>query len=171
MMTLHPTPRECSLLAKMGLLGLMGLALAGCHEVIGDRNVEGETRVENKIKTLDRGVLAGKVPDAAIQVSDDLFMIPAGLDEEGCEMFKPHSASGNPVKTAFYFRQADGGFGIARDPAVCKVEMTSMEPDEDGCERYRAVPVNADLPVENDVIYFRTADGGYSARKPLENCG
>lgn len=154
----------------MGLLGLMGLGLVGCHDLIGDRNAEGAAGVEDKVKKLNSGALSGKIPDVAIPVSDDLFMIPAGLDEDGCETFKPHSAGGNPVKTALYFRQADGGFGIARDAAVCKVELTSMGPDEDGCERYRAMPVNADLPMENEVIYYRKPDDSYSAWKPKESC-
>lgn len=158
-------------LPKLGLLGLMGLALVGCQDVLSDRNAEGEASVEEKIRKLDSGGIEKKLPEMAIQVSDDLFMIPAGLDEDGCETFNPFSTSDNPVKTAIHFRQADGGFGIAHDPAVCKVEMTSMGPDEDGCERYRAVPVNADLPIDNEVIYYKTADGSYSASRPEDSCG
>ena len=170
MMTLHPTRRQNMSLPKLGLLGLMGLSLVGCQEVIGERNADGATSVEDKIRNLNSGALEERVRDVAIPVSDDLLMIPTGLDDDGCETFKPHSVSGNPVKTAIYYRQADGGFGIARDPAVCKVEMISMGPDDDGCERYRAVSTHADLILENEVIYYRSNDGGYSALRPKDSC-
>ncbi len=170
MMTLYAVRRKYRLLPKLGLLGLLGLSLAGCQDVIGDRNAEGAASVEDKIRNLNKGAIEERIKEVAIPVSDDLLMIPSGLDDDGCETFKPHSVSGNPVKTAIYYRQADGGFGIARDPAVCKVEMTSMGPDEDGCERYRAVPASSDLPVTYEVVYYGAADGGYSAVKPRENC-
>lgn len=118
----------------------------------------------------ESGAMEEKLREVAIPVGGDLFMIPAGLDEDGCEMFRPY-ATDNPVKTAIHYRQADGSFDIARDPAVCRVEMTPIGPDQDGCERYRAVPVNADLPVENEVVYYKTADGAYAARKPEDSCG
>lgn len=170
MTTLHPMQRNLMSLPKWGLIGLMGLTLAGCQDVIGGHNAEGAASVEDKIKNLSRGGIGGKVPEVAIQVSDDLFMIPTGLDEDGCEMFKPHSTSDNPVKTAIYYRQADGGFGIARDLAVCKVDMVPMEPDDDGCERYRALPVNASVAIENEVYYYKAADDSYTASKPVNRC-
>ncbi|MEM8948551.1 MAG: hypothetical protein AAGA21_13770 [Pseudomonadota bacterium] len=153
------------------MVGLLGLTLVGCQEMSEWRSAEGGGTVsaEDKIQSLDGG-RDGTVPEMAIQVSDDLFMIPTGVDEDGCETFTPFSTSDNPVKTAVHFRQADGGFGIARDPDVCRVEMLAMEPDDDGCERYRAQPVNADLPVENEVIYYRTADDSYKAWKPKSSC-
>lgn len=170
LMTLHPTRRKHMSLPKLGLLGLMGLSLIGCQDVIGDHNAEGAASVEDKIRNLNRGVIGERIKEVAIPVSDDLLMMPTGLDDDGCETFRPHSVSDNPVKTAIYYRQAEGGFGIAYDPAVCKVEMTSMGPDDDGCERYRAVPVRADLILENEVVYYRSADGGYSALRPRDSC-
>ncbi|MGI9488760.1 MAG: hypothetical protein ACR2RF_23325 [Geminicoccaceae bacterium] len=170
MMTLHPTRRHNMSLLKLGLLGLMGLSLAGCQELIGDRNTEGAANVEDKIRNLNSGAIEERIREVAIPVSDDLLMIPTGLDDDGCETFKPHSVSGNPVRTAIYYRQSDGGFGITRDPAVCKVEMISMGPDDDGCERYRAVPTRVDLVLENEVTYYRSADGGYSAMRPRDSC-
>ena len=169
-MTLHPKRRRHMSLPKLGLISLMGLSLAGCQELIGDRNGEGAASVEDKIRNVNKGAIEERIREVAIPVSDDLLMIPTGLDDDGCETFKPHSVGGNPVKTAIYYRQADGGFGIARDPAACKVEMTSMGPDQDGCERYRAVPISTDLPVEDEVIYYRTADGSYSASRPEDSC-
>ena len=170
-MALHSSRRHHLSLSRCGLIGLLGLTLVGCQEVGEWRSADGEgaVSVEDKIKGLDGG-LEGKVPETAIQVSDDLFMIPTGLDDDGCETFKPFSTSDNPVKTAIHYRQADGGFGIARDPEVCSVEMVPIEPDDDGCERYRAQPVNADLPVENEVIYYRSADDGYKVWKPKSVC-
>ncbi|MEM7041226.1 MAG: hypothetical protein AAF543_00300 [Pseudomonadota bacterium] len=144
----------------------MGLALAGCQDLVGNTNDDGAQVLES----LDSGGLSDRLRKVAIQVGDDFFMIPTGLDEDGCETFKPHSAN-NPVKAAIYYRQADGTFGIARDPDICKVEMTSIGPDADGCERFRAVPVNADLPVEQEVIYYQAGDGGFSPRKPRASCG
>ncbi len=170
-MTLHPTRRRFVLTPKLGLLGLMVLPLIGCQDMLGDGNTEGAASVEDKIRNLDSGLIEERVREVAIQVSDDLFMIPTGLDDDGCETFKPHSTGGNPVKTAIHFRQAEGGFGIAHDPAVCKVEMTSMGPDEDGCERYRAAPVNADLPLEDEIVYYKAADASFSALKPRGSCG
>lgn len=123
-----------------------------------------------KPEGIDRGAIVDHVRSTGIPVSDDLFMIPTGIDDEGCETFNPFSEN-NLVTTAVHHRQADGSFGIARDPAVCRVEMMAMGPDDTGCERYRAVPVNKDLLMENEVVYYRLADGGYSPRKPKSSCG
>lgn len=165
----HDMRRKRPAFCRAGLLGLMGLTLIGCQELAADRSVE-ETATVGKLSSPDPEAMAAMLEEIGIPVAGDLFMIPAGLDEEGCETFNPHSA-GNPVKAALHYRQADGTFGIARDPAVCAVEMTAIGPDEDGCERYRAVPVNSDLPVQHEVVYYRTAEGTYSARKPEGSCG
>ena len=109
-------------------------------------------------------------PLASIPVGEDLVMIPSGIDEDGCEMFRPRSAN-SPVKTAIHYRQADGGFGIARDPALCAVEMTAIGVDDEGCERYRAVPLNPELPpLAQEIVYYKTAEGRYLARKPRDAC-
>ena len=151
------------------MVGLIGLALAGCQDFVGEHHDDGAAGVE-KLESLDSGGLSARLREIAIQVGDDLYMIPTGLDEDACETFKPHSAS-NPVKAAIHYRQADGTFGIARDPGICKVEMTPIGPDQDGCERFRAVPVNADLTVGHEVVYYQEADGSFSPRKPETSCG
>lgn|GEM_PF-2130641 len=148
---------------KAGLLALMALALVGCQDLM--TNDEGEW-----VSAVDKTERQKSRKASSIRIGDDLFMIPSGVDDQGCEMFKPRSAN-NLVKTALHFRQADGGFGIARDPAICRVEMTSIGPDEEGCERYHAVPLNPDLPsLANEIVYYRTTDGRYSARKPRDGC-
>lgn len=153
---------------RIGRLGLIALAmvgaLVGCQDLHVGHSGEGTGEVE-KPERSDVRAKAGMIP-----VSDDLFMIPSGLDEDSCEMFRPFSAN-NPVKAAIHYRQADGSFGIARDPAVCQVEMASVGPDEGGCEHYRAVPVNADLPpLASEIVYYKSGDGRYSARKPTDDC-
>ena len=120
------------------------------------------------VTKVERGDLLGSILDNAIQVGDDLYMLPKGIDEDGCEMFGPYSES-NPTVTALQYRQADGGFDIAKDPAVCRVEMVSLGSDEDGCERYRAQPVNDALEA-TEVIYYQDADGRYVPHKPKADC-
>ena len=109
-----------------------------------------------------------KILDRAIQVSDNLYMIPKGVDEDGCEMFGPYSTSGSTA-TAIHYRQADGSFDIAKDPAVCKVDMVAIGTDPEGCEMYHARPINADLGA-TDVTYYRDADGHYVVHKTGSDC-
>ena len=59
-----------------------------------------------------------EVPAGAIQVGDDYYMVRAGADAEGCERFRPWSAS-NPVKTAIYYRMADGTFTLHKEQTDC----------------------------------------------------
>lgn len=122
------------------------------------------------VKGYHRSAIADRFKDVGVQVGTDLYMVPTGIDDEGCEAFNPYSDK-NPVNTALHFRQADGSFGIARDPSVCRVEMVAMEPDDDGCERYRAVPVSDDLPaLTTEIVYYKAADGSYSPHKPRNVC-
>jgi len=95
-------------------------------------------------------------------------MIPKGIDEDGCEMFGAYSTSG-PTITALQYRQADGGFDIVKDPAVCRVDMVAIGTDPSGCEMYRAKPINADLST-TDVTYFRDADGRYVVHQTGRSC-
>ena len=66
----------------------------------------------------DESGMPQEVPAGAIQVGDDYYMVPAGADAEGCERFRPWSAS-NPVKTAIYYRVADGTFSADKTQAAC----------------------------------------------------
>lgn len=160
----RPVHRPTRLRLKAGWLGLMAVALAGCQDLVA--NPAGEEAAALTKSEHPRG----PITSMSIRVGDDLFMIPSGPDDDGCEIFKPYSVH-NPVKAAIHYRQADGSFGIARDPKVCRTEMKSIGPDEEGCERYRAVPINADLPpLAHQIVYYQASDGGYSARKPKDSC-
>ena len=57
-------------------------------------------------------------PAGAIQVGEDRYMVPVDMDAGGCERFTPWSASA-PVKTAIYYRKADGSFVLNREEAAC----------------------------------------------------
>ena len=57
-------------------------------------------------------------PAGAIQVGDDYYMVPAGTDAEGCQRFRPWSGN-KPVKTAIYYRKADGSFTIGKQDSGC----------------------------------------------------
>lgn len=105
----------------------------------------------------------------AIQLGDNFYMLPKGIDEDGCEIFGPYSKGGMTV-TALYHRQADGGFDIAKDPAICRVEMISIGAEVAGCEMYRAEPVNRDLDAL-DITYMRSADGRYVVYRAKADCG
>ena len=59
-----------------------------------------------------------EVPAGAIPVGEDYYMVPAGADAEGCERFRPWSGS-KPVKTAIYYRVADGTFSPDKQKAAC----------------------------------------------------
>lgn len=140
--------------------------MIGCQDVLDQ---EGSAPV-GEVKGYDGSAIADRFKAIGVQVGADLYMVPTGIDDEGCEVFNPYSDK-NPVNTALHFRQADGSFGIARDPAVCRVDMVAMAPDDDGCARYRAVPINGDLPpLTTEIIYHMSTDGSYSPQKPRNGC-
>jgi hypothetical protein len=58
------------------------------------------------------------VPDGAIPVGPDLYMLPMGSDETGCPMFQPWSPTLMVVQ-ALHWRAADGSFTLDRDAADC----------------------------------------------------
>jgi hypothetical protein len=59
-----------------------------------------------------------KVPEGAIPVSPDLYMLPMGTDEAGCPVFQPWSPTLMVVQ-ALHWRTADGTFTLDRDAADC----------------------------------------------------
>ncbi|MGI9505494.1 MAG: hypothetical protein ACR2RE_20855 [Geminicoccaceae bacterium] len=162
-MASDPMTRRPTVFVQLMLLLLITPALMACEAPVAGNQGEWRSAV-NKPESED------KRQTGSIRVGDDLVMIPAGVDEDGCEMFKPRSAN-RVVKTAIHYRQADGSFGIARDPAICRVDMTSIGSDEEGCERYHAIPRNAGLPpLAEEIVYYKAADGRYLARKPRDGC-
>ncbi len=148
------------------------LLLLGCSDIANGPDQSATTSSEGSAVTdltkLDRSELLDKVLKNAVQVSDSLYMVPKGIDDDGCEMFGPYSTTG-PTATAIHYRQADGGFDIAKDPAVCKVDMVALGSDPEGCEMYRAKPVNNELAA-TDVTYYRDAEGNYVAHKTKPSC-
>ncbi|HRY26613.1 MAG TPA: hypothetical protein P5558_19755 [Geminicoccaceae bacterium] len=57
-------------------------------------------------------------PDNAVQVSPELYMVPAGEDDVGCPMFQPWSPTLMVVQ-ALHWRSADGSFTLDRNAADC----------------------------------------------------
>ena len=58
------------------------------------------------------------VPENAIHVKDDLYMIPIKQDNSGCMMYRAHSTKGAAVAAIFY-RAADGGFVMDKSKSAC----------------------------------------------------
>ena len=58
------------------------------------------------------------MPVGAVQVSPELYMVPAGADDVGCPMFQPWSPTLMVVQ-ALHWRSADGGFTLDRNAADC----------------------------------------------------
>lgn len=164
--------QDLSSIGRLSASAVSLLLLLGCSDASNglDQTATGATEKSavTDITKLDRSDLMEKVLDKAIQVGDDLYMLPKGIDEEGCEMFGPYSET-NPTATAIHYRQADGSFDIVKDPAVCKVDMVALGPDPDGCEMFQAQPVNSELEATR-VTYYRDADGRYVIHKPQSGC-
>lgn len=150
------------------LLGVAMMGLMGCEGAAIGQNGSTEAAV-NKPVDIDPTDIANLYKKSGIEVGDGLYMIPTGIDSKGCEGFNPYSENG-AVRTAIHYRQADGGFDIVRDAAVCQVEMVEMEPDEQGCQRYRAVPVNKDLPIQQEVVYYKADDGTFTPSRSKAGC-
>ena len=58
------------------------------------------------------------VPVGAIEVTPELYMVPAGADASGCPMFQPWSPTLMVVQ-ALHWRSADGSFTLDRTAADC----------------------------------------------------
>lgn len=64
---------------------------------------------------------ADGLPEGAIAVGEDLYMVPAGADETGCPWFRAFSPTKMVVQAMFY-RAAEGGFVMDRTEAACTAE-------------------------------------------------
>lgn len=60
------------------------------------------------------------VPEDAIQVAPELYMLPMGTDEEGCATFQPWSPTLSVVQ-ALHWRTAAGDYTLDRNAADCPV--------------------------------------------------
>jgi len=58
------------------------------------------------------------VPDNAIFVKDNLYMVPIKPDNSGCMMYRALSPGGVAV-AAIFFRAADGGFVMDKSKSAC----------------------------------------------------
>ncbi len=58
------------------------------------------------------------VPEGAIPVTPDLYMLPMGVDDDGCPIFQPWSPTLMVVQ-ALHWRTADGAFTLDRESAAC----------------------------------------------------
>jgi hypothetical protein len=58
------------------------------------------------------------IPEGAIPVGDDLYMVPAGRDPSGCQQFTAWSAT-KAVTFVIYYRDRKGGFTANRAEADC----------------------------------------------------
>lgn len=58
------------------------------------------------------------VPDNAVQVGEDLYMVPLPGRIGGCQAYRQASRT-RMVTAALYYRGRDGGFVLDRNKAVC----------------------------------------------------
>ena len=63
-----------------------------------------------------RGSVA--VPENAIQVGDEYYMVPLAERVQGCPAYQPFSPT-RRVQQAIHYRTADGRFVMDRGQAVC----------------------------------------------------
>jgi hypothetical protein len=61
---------------------------------------------------------ADDIPEGAIKVRDGYYMVPVGVDDDGCAMFSAY-APGMMTDQAIRFRRADGTFTVNKEEAAC----------------------------------------------------
>jgi len=59
------------------------------------------------------------VPENAVHVKNDLYMIPITKDNSSCMMYRAHSTKGSAVAAIFY-RASDGAFVMEKTKSACK---------------------------------------------------
>lgn len=69
------------------------------------------------------------VPAGAIQVEDQLFMVPIGTDEAGCATYQAYSPSMAVVQVIHYRRQ-NGSFTHDREQAGCPAIKTDGDSEQ-----------------------------------------
>ena len=62
---------------------------------------------------------AGSIPENAILVGDQRYMIPIGKNDAGCQMYRAFSPN-NAVIAAIFYRTADAKFVIDKGKAYCE---------------------------------------------------
>ena len=61
---------------------------------------------------------SGEIPEGAIPIGEELYMVPAGIDREGCAQFTAWSAT-KAVLQVIYYRDRNGAFTTDRTKANC----------------------------------------------------
>ncbi len=59
------------------------------------------------------------IPANAIPVGDDLYMVPTGSDDSGCQMYRKYSPN-MAVVAAIFYRGTDGTFVMDKGKSDCK---------------------------------------------------
>jgi hypothetical protein len=61
---------------------------------------------------------AAEVPEGAIAVGDDVYMVPIAKDDTGCMMYRAFSPT-KAVMQAIHYRTEDDRFVMNKDEAAC----------------------------------------------------
>lgn len=61
------------------------------------------------------------IPENAIPVGENMYMVPLGEDESGCMMYQAH-APGRLVAQVIHYRAADGRFVTDKREAACMTD-------------------------------------------------
>jgi len=91
---------------------VVAAGLAACNEGMM------ATDKENGGGRADGAGAAAEVPEDAIAVGDDVYMVPIGEDGTGCPMFRAFSP-GKAVIQAIHYRTEDGRFVTDKGEAAC----------------------------------------------------
>lgn len=102
------------------------LALAACGESAdqSSNQVPDQTAGKMTSPSNDPGGPGGpgagetQIPEGAIPVGDEIYMVPIGRDKDGCEQFTGWSPS-KPVAQVIFYRDRKGGFTADRSEADC----------------------------------------------------
>jgi hypothetical protein len=101
-----PRPPSWLPAALIGILVQAGCAPAGSGDV---RLGPGAPR------------LVAELPDGAIPIGSELYMLPIGRDEDGCMMYQLHAPRGMVIQ-AIHYRTAAGSFTLDKQDADCRLE-------------------------------------------------
>lgn len=161
--------RFCHGFVTKGLTTVTGLAvLLGATACTPAPTREGEPLRVEKREGMPTSAAEVALPPGAIKVSERLYMVPIGIDVDGCEQFSAYPADGGMTKQAIHYRRPDGSFSLDKDSATCRVEVVALGPDAAGCAQFRAEPAAGLAPT--GVTYYQAKAGGYVARKPEAGC-
>ena len=98
------------LLALAGATAL-AVAVAGC----GNETALGEATDKSAAPTV---AADARLPDGAIAIGDDVYMVPIGEDAQGCAMYRVFSPT-KAVVQAIHYRTADDRFVMNKGEAAC----------------------------------------------------